>query len=120
MTTMLSVKFDFKVSEDRRGTIFEGVEAGQTNPEGALNLHMRVARDHLVLSVWPVRGELAQVTDHLANILGPPKAKPSVCGFGDCQDDDKDAPQQTTLWEFEPATRPEVLKKVRAFLSLPE
>jgi hypothetical protein len=117
---MLPMKFDFQVSEDRRGTNFEGVEAGQTNPEGALNLHVRVARDHLILSVWPVRGELAQVTDHLAQILGPPKDTPSVCGFGDCQDDDKDAPQQTTLWEFDPATRPEVLQKLRAFLSLPE
>ena len=63
---------------------------------------MRIARDHLVLSVWPVKGEITQVTDHLAQVLGPPKATPSVCGFGDCQDDDKDAPQQTTLWEFDP------------------
>jgi hypothetical protein len=117
---MLPMKFDFQVSEDRRGTNFDGVEAGQTNPEGALNLHVRVARDHLILSVWPVRGELAQVTDHLAQILGPPKDTPSVGGFGDCQDDDKDAPQQTTLWEFDPATRPEVLQKLRAFLSMPE
>ena len=44
------------------------------------------------------------MTDHLAQVLGPPKATPSVCGFGDCQDDDKDAPQQTTLWEFDPGT----------------
>ena len=70
---MLPVKFDFKVNEDRRGTNFEGVEAGHADPEGALNLHLRVARDHLVLSVWPVRGEMAQVTDHLAQILGPPR-----------------------------------------------
>ena len=104
---MLPVKFDFKVNEDRRGTNFEGVEAGPADPEGALNLHVRLARDHLVLSVWPVKGEMAQVTDHLAQILGPPKATPSVCGFGDCQDDDKDAPQQTTLWEFDPAERPD-------------
>ncbi len=116
---MLPVKFDFKVSEDRRSTNFEGVEAGHTDPEGALNLHLRVARDHLVLSVWPVRGEVAQVTDHLAQILGPPKAAPSVCGFGDCQDDDKDAPQQTTIWEFDPGVRVDVLQKVRGFLGLP-
>ena len=115
---MLPVKFDFMVNEDRRGTNFEGVEAGHADPEGALNLHLRVARDHLVLSVWPVRGELAKVTDHLAQILGPPKAMPSVCGFGDCQDDDKDAPQQTTMWEFDPTVRPEVLQKVRGFLGL--
>jgi hypothetical protein len=115
---MLPIKFDFKVSEDRRGTNFEGVEAGHAVPEGALNLHLRVARDHLVLSVWPVKGEMARVTDHLAQILGPPKATPSVCGFGDCMDDDKDAPQQTTLWEFEPASRAEVLKKVWEFLGL--
>ena len=116
---MLPIPFDFTVTEDRRGINFEGVEAGHPDPEGALNLHLRVARDHLVLSVWPVRGELAQVSDLLAQILGPPKAAPSVCGFGDCQDDDKDAPQQTTLWEFDPARRPELLQKVRAFLGLP-
>ena len=115
---MLPVKFDFKVHEDRRGTNFEGVEAGPADPEGAFNLHVRLARDHLVLSVWPVKGEIAHVTEHLAKILGPPKATPSVCGFGDCQDDDKDAPQQTTLWEFEPAERPEILTKVKTFLGL--
>ncbi|MBU4448498.1 MAG: hypothetical protein KKD99_07925, partial [Proteobacteria bacterium] len=86
--------------------------------EGALNLHLRIARDHLILSVWPVKGEIAQVTDHLAQVLGPPKATPWVCGFGDCQDDDKDAPQQTTLWEFAPAERPEILTKVKTFLGL--
>lgn len=117
---MLPVKFDFKVSEDRRGINFEGIEAGPSDPEGALNLHLRLARDHLVLSVWPVRGEVAQVTDHLAQVLGAPKDTPSVCGFGDCMDDDKDAPQQTTMWEFEPAQRPEVLKKIKAFLGLVE
>lgn len=116
---MLPVQFDFKVSEDRRGMTFEGVEAGHPDPEGALNLNLRVARDHLVLSVWPVRGEMAHITDHLAQILGPPKATPSVCGFGDCQDDDKDAPQQITLWEFDPTSRGEVLKKVRSFIGLP-
>jgi hypothetical protein len=116
---MLPIQFDFKVSEDRRSMNFEGVEAGHPDPEGALNMHLRVARDHLVLSVWPVRGEIAQITDHLSQILGPPKAAPSVCGFGDCQDDDKDAPQQTTMWEFDPATRGEVLKKVRSFIGLP-
>ena len=115
---MLPVKFDFKVHEDRRGTNFEGVEAGSAGPEGALNLHVRLARDHLVLSVWPVKGGMAQVTGHLAQVLGPPKATPSVCGFGDCQDDDKDAPQQTTLWEFDPAERPVVLEKVKTFLGL--
>lgn len=115
---MLPVKFDFTISDDRRGTNFEGVEAGHTDPEGALNLHLRVAQDHLVLSVWPIRGEIAQVSDQLAQILGPPKATPSVCGFGDCMDDDKDAPQQTTMWEFDPAARLEVLKKIRRFLGL--
>ncbi len=114
---MLPVKFDFKENEDRRGVTFEGVEAGAA-PEGALNLNVRVARDHLVLSVWPVRGEIVQVTDHLAQILGPPKATPSVCGFGDCQDDDKDAPQQTTMWDFEPSQRPEILEKIKTFLGL--
>ena len=102
----------------KQKTVLEGVEAGHADPEGALNLHLRIARDHLVLSVWPVKGELAQVTGHLAQILGPPKSTPSVCGFGDCQDDDKDAPQQTTLWEFEPAARPEVLEKVKTFLGI--
>ena len=115
---MLAVKFDFKITEDRRGTNFEGAEAGPAAPEGAFNIHVRLARDHLVLSVWPVKGEIVQVTNHLAQILGPPKATPSVCGFGDCQDDDKDAPQQTTLWEFDPAERPEILKKVKTFLGL--
>ncbi len=115
---MLPIQFDFTVHEDRRGTNFEGVEAGHTDPEGALNLHLRLARDHLVLSVWPVRGEMAQVTDHLAQVLGPPKDKPSVCGFGDCMDDDKDAPQQTTLWNFDPAARAEVMEKVKNFLGL--
>lgn len=115
---MLPVKFDFTISEDRRGTNFEGVEAGPAGSEGAFNLHLRIARDHLVLSVWPVKGEITQITDHLAQILGPPKAKPSVCGFGDCQDDDKDAPQQTTLWEFNPAERLDVLTKVKTFLGL--
>jgi hypothetical protein len=115
---MLPVKFDFKISEDRRGMNFEGMEAGHVDSEGALNLHLRVARDHVVLSVWPVRGEMAQVTAHLQQILGPPKATPSVCGFGDCMDDDKDSPQQTTMWEFDSTVRPEVLEKVRKFLGL--
>ena len=115
---MLPVKFDFQVHEDRRGTNFEGVEAGNGTSEGAFNLTVRLARDHLVLSVWPVKGEITQVTDQLAQILGPPKAKPSVCGFGDCQDDDKDSPQQTTLWEFDPAQRPVVLEKVKTFLGI--
>ncbi len=116
---MLPIPFDFTVTEDRRGINFEGVEAGHPDPEGALNLHLRVARDHLVLSVWPVKGEVARISDQLAQILGPPRSAPSVCGFGDCQDDDKDAPQQTTMWEFDPAARPEILEKVRAFLGLP-
>jgi len=115
---MLPIQFDFTVNEDRRGTNFEGVEAGHADPEGALNLHLRVARDHLVLSVWPVRGEMAGISDRLAQILGPPREKPAVCGFGDCMDDDKDAPQQTTMWEFEPTQRPEVLEKVKTFLGL--
>jgi hypothetical protein len=113
---MLPIQFNFQVREDRRSVTFEGIEAGHTDPEGALNLNVKVARDHLVLSVWPIKGEAAQISEQLAQILGPPKAKPSVCGFGDCQDDDKDAPQQTTLWEFEPASRPEILLKVRNFL----
>ncbi|MHB8067794.1 MAG: hypothetical protein ACYDIC_07835 [Desulfobaccales bacterium] len=115
---MLPVKFAFTVKEDRRGVNFEGIEAGRTDPEGAFNLHLRVARDHLILSVWPVKGEVAGIADSLAQVLGPPRDKPSVCGFGDCQDDDKDAPQQTTMWEFEPGTREEVLVKVRGFLGL--
>jgi len=115
---MLPVKFAFTVKEDRRGTNFEGIEAGHTDPEGALNLHLRVARDHLILSVWPVKGEATGIADSLAEILGPPRDRPAVCGFGDCQDDDKDAPQQTTMWEFEPGTREEVLAKVRGFLGV--
>jgi hypothetical protein len=115
---MLPIKFDFQVREDRRGLTFEGVEAGHPDPEGALNLTVRLARDHLVLSVWPVRGEMAGISDILAQILGPPREKPAVCGFGDCMDDDKDAPQQTTMWEFEPASRSEVLEKVKNFLGL--
>lgn len=115
---MLHIPFDFTVTEDRRGINFEGVEAGHPDPEGALNLHLRLARDHLILSVWPVRGEMAQISGLLAAILGPPRSAPAVCGFGDCMDDDKDAPQQTTMWEFDPAQRPEILQKVRAFLGL--
>ena len=115
---MLPIRFDFQVREDRRGITFEGLEAGHSDPEGVLNLHLKVARDHLVLSVWPIKGEVAGISDRLAEILGPPKSNPSVCGFGDCQDDDKDAPQQTTMWEFDPASRPEVLQKVRGFLGL--
>ena len=72
---MLPVKFDFKVHEDRRGTNFEGVEAGPADSEGAFNLHLRLARDHLVLSVWPVKGEVTHVTEHLAKILGPPRPR---------------------------------------------
>ena len=115
---MLTIPFDFQVNEDRRGINFEGIEAGHADPEGALNLHVRVARDHLVLSVWPVKGEVTQISEQLAKILGPPKSTPSVCGFGDCQDDDKDAPQQTTMWEFEPSARPVILEKVKNFLGL--
>jgi hypothetical protein len=33
-------------------------------------------------------------------------------------DDDKDAPQQTTMWEFVPESREEVLAKVRGFLGV--
>ncbi len=115
---MLPMKFAFTANEDRRGVTFEGVEAGPADPEGALNLQVRVARDHLVLSVWPVKGEGARISDRLAEILGPPRERPAVCGFGDCQDDDKDAPQQITMWEFDPATRPEVLEKIKNFLGL--
>lgn len=115
---MLPVKFDFAVREDRRGTIFEGIEAGHRDPEGALNLHLRVARDHAVLNVWPVRPQVAQISQDLAQVLGPPKETPAVCGFGDCMDDDKDAPLQSTIWEFEAVQRAEVLEKVKAFLGL--
>jgi hypothetical protein len=114
----LPIKFDFTVKEDRRGINFEGLEAGHTDPEGALNLHLRVARDHVVLSVWPVRGEMAGISDSLAAILGPPRDKPAVCGFGDCMDDDKDAPQQTTMWEFVPESRDQILGNVKKFLGL--
>ncbi len=117
---MLPIKFDFTVKEDRRGTNFEGLEAGHPDPEGAFNLHLRVARDHLVLNVWPVRPQVAQISQDLAQVLGPPKETPSVCGFGDCMDDDKDAPQQSTIWEFEPETRSRVLEKVRSFLGVAE
>ncbi|MFZ5452079.1 MAG: hypothetical protein ACOZF2_09455 [Thermodesulfobacteriota bacterium] len=115
---MLPVKFDFKVTEDRRGINFEGLEAGRTDPEGALNLHVRLAKDHLVLSVWPVRGEMAGISASLAEVLGPPRGCPTVCGFGDCMDDDKDAPQQTTMWEFAPESRTQILEKVRKFLGV--
>ena len=115
----LPIKFDFTVQEDRHGTSFEGLEAGHRDPEGALNLHLRLARDHLVLNLWPVRGGMAGVAERLARLLGPPSSPPAICGFGDCMDDDKDAPQQSTLWEFDPASRPEILKKIKAFLGLP-
>jgi hypothetical protein len=61
---------------------------------------------------------MAGISDSLAEVLGPPRDKPAVCGFGDCMDDDKDAPQQTTMWEFEPDNRDQVLEKVRQFLGL--
>lgn len=115
---MLPIHFDFTINEDRRSLTFEGVEAGHPDPEAALNLHLKVARDYLVLSVWPVKDEVAGISDRLAQILGPPQSAPSVCGFGDCQDDVKDAPQQTTMWEFDPATRLEVLEKIKNFLGL--
>jgi hypothetical protein len=112
-------QFQFEVREDKRGTIFEGIEASRAaDPEGAVNLVIRVARDHLVLSVWPVRPQAAGIGQDLAKLLGPPRQAPAVCGFGDCMDDDKDAPLETTLWEFDPAARPEVLQKVQAFLGL--
>ncbi len=115
----LPIEFDFTVREDRRGTSFEGIEAGPRDREGALNLHLRLARDHLVLNLWPVRGDLAGVAERLAQLLGPPSSPPAICGFGDCMDDDTDAPQQSTLWEFDPARRPEILEKIKAFLGLP-
>ncbi len=115
---MLPVKFDFTAREDRRGITFEGLEAGLADPEGALHLQVRVARDHLVLSAWPIKGEATQIAELMTQILGPPRSAPAVCGFGDCQDDDKDALTQTTMWEFDPATRPEVLEKVKTFLNL--
>ncbi|MCL4503419.1 MAG: hypothetical protein M1438_16460 [Deltaproteobacteria bacterium] len=116
---MLPLKFDFVSREDRRGITIEGLEAGPADPEGAFHLQVRLARDHLVLSVWPIKSEILQVADQLSQILGPPRSAPAVCGFGDCQDDDKDALTQTTMWEFDPATRTEVLEKVKAFLRLP-
>jgi hypothetical protein len=111
-------QFDIVVREDKRGTIFEGIESGHTDPEGAINLLIRVARDHLVLSVWPLRPQVAQISQRLAQILGPPRESPAVCGFGDCMDDDKDAPLETAMWEFDAEARPEVLSQVRAFLGL--
>ncbi len=114
---MLPVKFDFTAKEDRRGITFEGIEAGQPDPEAALHLEVRVDRNHLVLSTWPIKDELTQVSELLTKVLGPPRSAPSCCGFGDCQDGDKDALTQTTMWEFDPATRPEVLEKVKAFLA---
>jgi len=117
---MLPVRFDFTVKEDRRSINFEGLEAGRGNPnsDGALNLQVRVARDHVVLSIWPVKEKMAGISASLSEILGPPRGCPSVCGFGDCQDDDKDAPQQTTMWEFEPEKRAEILEKIKSFLGL--
>ncbi len=115
---MLPGKFEFTAREDRRGITFEGVEAGHSDPETALHLQVRVDRNHLVLKTWPVKPELTQVSDQLSQILGPPRSAPSCCGFGDCQDGDKDALTQTTMWEFDPATRPEVLEKVKIFLGI--
>lgn len=115
---MLPIQFDFQVREDRRGVTFEGLEAGRPDPEGAFHLQVRVGRDHLVLSVWPIRGEITKIAEQLTEILWPPRSTPSVCGFGDCQDDDRDALTQTTMWEFDPASRAEILLKVRAFLGL--
>ncbi len=117
---MISEQFDLKVREDKRGVIFEGMEKGHADPEGALNLFIRVARDHLVLNVWPVRPQVAEISANLAQVLGPPKDAPAFCGFGDCMDDDKDAPMQTTMWEFDPQIQPQVLQKVRTFLGLGE
>jgi hypothetical protein len=117
---MLPGQFDLKVREDRRGTIFEGMEAGEGDSERALNLFVRVDRNSVVLNVWPVRPQVAEISAGLARVLGPPSQTPALCGFGDCMDDDKDAPLETTLWEFEAPARPEILKKVRTFLGLPD
>ena len=114
---MLPGQFDFQVREDRRGITFEGLEAGHPDLDGALNLHLRVARGHLVLSLWPVKGEMTQIYGQLGQLLGPPRSALADCGFGDCMDD-KEALQQTTMWDFDPATRPEVLEKVKALLGL--
>ena len=114
----LPIPFDFTVTEDRRGINFEGVEAGHPDPEGALNLHLRVARDHLVLSVWPVRGELARVSDQAGPNPGAAPGHPVSLRLRRLQDDDKDAPQQTTMWEFDPAARPEILEKVQDLFGL--
>ncbi len=116
---MDQVKFDFQVHENRRGTVIEGIEAGRTDPEGALNLLIRIARDHLVLSIWPVRPQVAGLAKDLAKLLGSPRQAPAVCGFGDCMDDDKDAPMETTMWEFDPPDRPQVVSKIYSFLNLP-
>ncbi len=114
---MLPIQFDFQVREDRRGITFEGLEAGHPDLDGALNLHLRVALDHLVLSLWPVKGEITQIYGQLGQFLGPPRSAMADCGLGDCMDD-KEALQQTTRWDFDPATRPEVLEKVKALLGL--
>ena len=114
---MLPSQFDFQVREDRRGVTFEGLEAGHHDYEGGLNLHLRVGRDHLVLSLWPVKGEMTQIYGQLSQLLGPPRSAMADCGLGDCMDD-KEALQQTARWEFDPATRPEVLEKVKAFLGV--
>jgi hypothetical protein len=113
-------QFDINVREDRRGIIFEGIEAGARDPERALNLFVRVDRNSVVLNVWPVRPQVAEISAGLARALGPPSQTPAICGFGDCMDDDKDAPLETALWEFEEPVRPEILKKVRTFLGLPD
>jgi hypothetical protein len=116
---MDSRKFRIEVREDKRGAVFEGFEVGAPDPERATNLLIRVARDHVTLSVWPIRPQAAEIFQDLTQLLGPPRQAPAVCGFGDCKDDDRDATMETALWEIEPAARPEVLKKMRDFLRLP-
>jgi hypothetical protein len=69
-------------------------------------------------SVWPVKGEITRIADQMTQILGPSRSTPAVCGLGDAQDDDKDTLTRTTRWEFDPARRPEVFEKFKAFLGL--
>ena len=84
-----------------KGINFEGIEAGYSDPEGALNLHLRVARDHSVLNVWPVRGEMAHLSGSLAQILGPPKSTPrSAAGA------ESPCPPPTTLTSKNPLPPP--------------
>ena len=104
----LTIPFDFTVTEDRRGINFEGVEAGHPDPEGALNLQVRVARDHLVLSVWPVKGEIAQVTDQLGGPLGGqiPQRETCLARYPETEGVAAALRKFVALTRFAPAVRP--------------